>query len=137
MVYDGKFAYSHHATDPVCGRLLNAFDIVRLHKFRELDENIGLDTPISKMPSYKAMSDLALQDDKVKAVFTEDRMAQASMEFQDDDWQKALELDHIRPAMANALPLQHLRNDRSLRRIHPQCHRTCTSHSFLSSHTVP
>lgn len=93
VVYDGKFAYSHHATDPVCGKLLNAFDIVRLHKFRELDENIGLDIPISKMPSYKAMSDLALQDDKVKAVFTEDRMAQASMEFQDDDWQKALELD--------------------------------------------
>lgn len=45
VVYDGKFAYSHHATDPVCGKLLNAFDLVRLHKFRELDENVGLDTP--------------------------------------------------------------------------------------------
>ena len=41
VVYDGKFAYSHHATDPVCGKLLNAFDLVRLHKFRELDENVG------------------------------------------------------------------------------------------------
>ena len=28
VVYDGKFAYSHHATDPVCGKLLNAFDLV-------------------------------------------------------------------------------------------------------------
>lgn len=31
VLYDGKFAYSHHATDPVCGKLLNAFDLVRLH----------------------------------------------------------------------------------------------------------
>ncbi len=38
VVYGGKFAYSHHATDPVCGRLLNAFDLVRLHKFGNLEE---------------------------------------------------------------------------------------------------
>jgi hypothetical protein len=30
VLYDGKFAYSHHATDPVCGKLLNAFDLVRI-----------------------------------------------------------------------------------------------------------
>ena len=29
VLYDGKFAYSHHATDPACGQLLNAFDLVR------------------------------------------------------------------------------------------------------------
>lgn len=93
VVYDSKFAYSHHATDPVCGKLLNAFDIVRLHKFRELDENVGLDTPISRMPSFKAMSEFALKDDRVKSVFMEDRMAQASADFSEDDWQNALELD--------------------------------------------
>ena len=93
VVYDGKFAYSHHATDPVCGKLLNAFDLVRLHKFRELDENAGLDTPPGKLPSFKAMSDLALGDDKVKAVFAGERIAQASAEFSDEDWQNGLELD--------------------------------------------
>ncbi len=31
VVYDNKFAYIHHATVPVCGRLLNSFDLVRLH----------------------------------------------------------------------------------------------------------
>lgn len=93
VVYDGKFAYSHHATDPVCGKLLNAFDLVRLHKFRELDENVGLDTPPGKLPSFKAMSDLALADDKVKAIFAEERIAQASAEFSDEDWQNGLELD--------------------------------------------
>lgn len=93
VTYDGKFAYSHHATDPVCGRLLNAFDLVRLHRFRDLDDHCAPDTAPGKLPSFQAMSDFALKDDKVKAVFAEERKAQASEEFSDEDWQKALELD--------------------------------------------
>lgn len=93
IVYDGKFAYSHHATDPVCGRLLNAFDLVRLHRFRDLDDKCAPDTAPSKLPSFQAMSNFALKDEKVKAVFAEERKAQASEEFSDEDWQKALELD--------------------------------------------
>lgn len=93
IVYDGKFAYSHHATDPVCGRLLNAFDLVRLHRFRDLDDKCAPDTAPGKLPSFRAMSDFALKDEKVKAVFAEERKAQASEEFSDEDWQKALELD--------------------------------------------
>ena len=93
VIYDGKFAYSHHATDPVCGRLLNAFDLVRLHRFRDLDENSPLDTPVGKLPSFKAMTDFALADEKVKTVFAEERKAQASSEFADEDWQTRLELD--------------------------------------------
>jgi hypothetical protein len=49
VLYDGKFAYSHHATDPACGKLLNAFDLVRVHKFSDLNDK----------ESFKAMSDLA------------------------------------------------------------------------------
>ena len=93
VIYDGKFAYSHHATDPVCGRLLNAFDLVRLHRFRDLDENSPLDTPVGKLPSFKAMTDFALADEKVKTVFAEERQTQASSEFADEDWQTRLELD--------------------------------------------
>ena len=93
VTYDGKFAFSHHATDPVCGRLLNAFDLVRLHRFRDLDDHCAPDTAPGKLPSFQAMSDFALKDDKVKAVFAEERKAQASEEFSDEDWQKALELD--------------------------------------------
>ena len=93
IVYDGKFAYSHHATDPVCGRLLNAFDLVRLHRFRDLDDKCAPDTAPSKLPSFQAMSDFAIKDEKVKAVFAEERKAQANEEFSDEDWQKALELD--------------------------------------------
>jgi hypothetical protein len=39
VIYEGgKFAYSNHATDPCGGQLCNAFDLVRVHKFGELDE---------------------------------------------------------------------------------------------------
>ena len=118
VVYDGKFAYSHHATDPVCGKLLNAFDLVRLHKFRELDENVGLDTPPGKLPSFKAMSDLALGDDKVKTVFAEERIAQASAEFSDEDWQNGLELDksgHVKNTLHNLILI--LENDPNLKGV--------------------
>lgn len=118
VVYDGKFAYSHHATDPVCGKLLNAFDLVRLHKFRELDENVGLDTPPSKLPSFKAMSDLALGDDKVKAVFAGERIAQAAAEFSDEDWQNGLELDksgHVKNTLRNLTLI--LENDPNLKGV--------------------
>ena len=118
VVYDGKFAYSHHATDPVCGKLLNAFDLVRLHKFRELDENVGLDTPPGKLPSFKAMSDLALGDDKVKAVFAGERIAQAAAEFSDEDWQNGLELDksgHVKNTLRNLTLI--LENDPNLKGV--------------------
>ncbi|MCC8022350.1 MAG: virulence-associated E family protein [Clostridiales bacterium] len=83
VVYNGKFAFSHHATDPVCGKLLNAFDLVRLHKFGEMDEKA----------SFKAMSDFAVKDTLVKARFAEERRAKAEAEFADEDWQNQLELE--------------------------------------------
>ncbi|MBR1584427.1 MAG: virulence-associated protein E [Clostridia bacterium] len=58
VVYDnGKFLYSHHATDPCSGKLVNTFDLVRLHKFGELDENSADDTPVNRLPSTLAMLD--------------------------------------------------------------------------------
>lgn len=84
VIYGGKFAYSHHATDPVCGKLLNAFDLVRLHKYPELDEKA----------SFKAMSEFAVKDARVKAEFTQERKAQIVEEFSDEeDWQSRLELE--------------------------------------------
>ena len=93
VVYDGKFAYSHHATDPACGRLLNAFDLVRLHRFRELDDKCPLDTPVGKLPSFSAMSEFALKDERVRSVFVEERKSQAEQEFEDEEWQNGLEID--------------------------------------------
>lgn len=93
VVYDGKFAYSHHATDPACGMLLNAFDLVRLHLFSGMDDRSAPDAAPGKLPSFKAMTELALKDERVKAVFAQERMAQAAEEFDEDKWQARLELD--------------------------------------------
>ena len=73
--------------------LLNAFDLVRVHKFRDLDEKVAENTPPSKLPSFKAMTDLALEDERVKEQFVEERKAQAEREFVDEDWEKQLEID--------------------------------------------
>lgn len=84
VIYEGKFAYSHHATDPVCGKLLNAFDLVRLHKFADHDEKA----------SFKAMSDFAIKDERVKIQLAEERRVQAETDFADEDnWESKLELD--------------------------------------------
>ena len=70
IVYDDKIAYSNHSTDPVGGKAVNAFDLVRLHKFGDLDKNEAPDTPVASLPSYKAMKDFAEEDEEVKAYYT-------------------------------------------------------------------
>jgi len=118
VTYDSKFAYSHHATDPVCGKLLNAFDLVRLHKFRDLDEKAAPDTPVGKLPSFAAMTEFALNDSKVKQVFAEERFLQANAEFDDEDWQNALELDkagNVKDTLSNICTI--LRCDPNLKPI--------------------
>lgn len=52
---NGSFLYSHHSTDPASGRLVNAFDLVRIHKFGELDTDPTL--PINQLPSFKKMNE--------------------------------------------------------------------------------
>lgn len=57
--------YSHHANDPAFGQTCSAFDLVRLHRFGELDESKPKQTPINRLPSYDAMSELAAGDARV------------------------------------------------------------------------
>lgn len=86
VLYEGgKFAYSHHGTDPVSGRLVNAFDLVRLHKFRDLDEDARPDAKATDLPSYKAMCGLVANDDKVKAEEDRSRLERAKEYFSEDD----------------------------------------------------
>lgn len=68
MLYDdGKFLYSHHATDPASGWLCNAFDLVRLHRFGDLDngEDVKEGTRGNRLPSWAAMAELAQLDEAV------------------------------------------------------------------------
>lgn len=60
---DGRFIYSHHGTDPCSDQLCNAFDMVRLHMFGELDlarDLAGVD--ITEHPSFKRMTKFARDD---------------------------------------------------------------------------
>lgn len=100
VVYDGgAFAYSHHGTDPVQGRLLNAFDLVRLHRFASLDDEAAPGTPVNRLPSYLAMEDFAANDARVQAEDDAERMAKVREDFAgleetaDDSWMKKLRRD--------------------------------------------
>lgn len=66
VVYDdGQYLYSHHGTDPVGGRLVNAFDLRRVHEFGELDEKAEEDTPVNKLKSFVAMTEALGEDREV------------------------------------------------------------------------
>lgn len=82
VVYeDGLFLYSHHATDPCSGRLVNAFDLVRLHKFGDLDDEAKPDTPVNRLPSFTEMCAFALNDAGVAAIINQERYEKAVEDF--------------------------------------------------------
>ena len=121
VIYDDKFAYSHYATDPACGQLMNAFDVVRIHKYGVLDDKAKPDTSPSKMPSFKAMVDFAIKDEKVKLQLAKERELQAADDFDDGNdvnWQTKLELDKnggISESLTNFVTI--LRYDQRLHEI--------------------
>lgn len=114
VIYNDKFSYSHHTSDPACERLLNAFDLVRVHKFYDEDEK----------KSFNAMCDFASSDEKVRLQLAEERMTSASDDFSNGEWQKALDLDKqgkIKDTLDNLVLI--LRHDEELQSIAFNCHR--------------
>lgn len=82
VLYDsGKFLFSHHATDPCSGKLVNSFDMVRLHRFGDLDDDAAPGTPVNRLPSYAAMSAAALKDDHVAGLLMDERWDKAKDAF--------------------------------------------------------
>lgn len=118
VIYDDKYAYSHHATDPACGKLLNAFDLVRVHRFGHLDEDAD---EKKQLPSYKAMVEFCIQDEEVKRQLAKEREEEVEEEFEieeDDDWQLSLELNKngsVKDTPTNILII--MRNDPRLKGI--------------------
>lgn len=101
IVYNnGQFLFSHHATDPCCGQLVNAWDLVRLHLFGELDAEAPTGTRQSRLPSYQKMEELAAEDEEVLALrgreFREELNAKSEAkkeELTDDNWTEHLDLN--------------------------------------------
>ncbi len=87
---DGKFAYSHHNTDPVSGLLVNSFDLIRIHLYGAQDEDLKADTPINRLPSFKAMQTKAQNDERVKKQLIRERKEAEDdfdiIEQEDDSW---------------------------------------------------
>lgn len=83
IIYDnGKFLYSHHATDPCSGKLVNAFDLIRLHKFGDKDDAAAPNTPTNRLPSYTAMCEFAVADPIVASLISKERQEKAL-----EDWE--------------------------------------------------
>lgn len=98
VIYDDKFLYSHHATDPCSGKLANAFDLVRIHLYGDQDDDTKPGTPTNRLPSYLAMTGLAIEDPTVKTILTTQRMEQAKEEFNlpeaaDTDWLQKIDVN--------------------------------------------
>lgn len=97
VVYDGElFAYSNHSTDPAGGQLCNAFDLVRIHKFSDLDD--GKEEKTGKdRPSYRAMAAFASEDPGTRITLTKDRKNNAVIDFKneveevDENWEAKLD----------------------------------------------
>ena len=97
---DGKFSYSFHGTDPASGQTVNAWDLVRLHMFHDLDADCAPDTPATSRPSYKAMTELATKDKRTTAQIVVDRSAEALADFdnpveetpEEKDWKQKLKV---------------------------------------------
>lgn len=98
VVYDDKFAFSHHATDPAGGRLSNAFDLVRWHRFGDEDEKT----------SFLKMCGFAAADPLVKVMLEKEKLAEAEREFEQavSDWEEPIPFGRydLEPFPVEALP---------------------------------
>ena len=100
VIYDDKFAYSHHATDPAGNKLLNAFDLVRIHRFGDEDEK----------ESFLKMCSFAENDPLVKEELQKEKVEQAKKEFEEVNsrWEEPLPFGRhtILPFPLDALPVE-------------------------------
>lgn len=136
VIYNDKFAYSHHSTDPASGKLLNAFDMVRIHKFGHLDERRN--SQEEKLPSYDAMCNFVINDKKTKLQLSKERNEKAMEEFKNDEtfnlekfeneedcgWTCQLELNkkgEIKDTLDNLVLI--IKNDENLKNIVYNCHK--------------
>lgn len=86
VLYDnGIFAYSHHGTDPASGKLCNAFDLVRIHLYGNLDDDTSPGTPSHKMPSFMKLQDEAMQIPEVREELAKANFERLKDRFDDPD----------------------------------------------------
>lgn len=122
VIYESKFAYSHHGTDPAGERLCNAFDLVRIHKFGHLDS--GREKSDQDRKSFKAMEEFVSQDPLAKKQLASEKFADIKVDFEDepvgeeydDSWASDLEANSKGEYLSSASNLNIIfQNDRYLK----------------------
>lgn len=99
VIYDEKFAYSNHATDPCSMKTCNAFDLVRTHLYGYLDEEAAPTTRADRLPSVAKMMELIGTDTDTLATIAKERYAEGMSDFEEDfkefdnEWVIQLETD--------------------------------------------
>lgn len=105
VIYDDIFLYSHHATDPAGQKLCNAFDLVRIHMFGDLDYETKEGTPVNKLPSFVEMNKFCRSISAVSKIVNSEKLERAQTEFTqleiskeeveevDTEWMNKLEAD--------------------------------------------
>ena len=88
IIYDDKYAFSHHATDIACGRELNAFQLVMLHLFGS-DNN----------DAVKKMKEVARDDEHVRTQLILDNGEFDEDEINDDNQSES-------PVVSKAKPIK-------------------------------
>lgn len=100
VCYEGKFAYSHHETDPASKQLCNAFDLCRVHLFGagRGQQSFRRD----EKTELRAMQEFAAKDKAVKLLMARERAQAAADDFDglddaelpedyNDEWKAELE----------------------------------------------
>lgn len=91
-VLDGnRFLYSFHGTDPAQGRLLNAWDLVRVHRFGAEDAGTRGEARPDRLPSYRMMEELAMGDGAVKRTLMKERRASVAADYAGFDLEEETE----------------------------------------------
>ena len=83
QVFDnGLLAYSHQDHDLISGiGECNSFDLVRIHKFSDLDSEEDINNlPSNKLPSFKKMCELVSNDEKAKKYLLEEEFSKIEKE---------------------------------------------------------
>lgn len=117
-VFDNTVAYSHHATDKICGIAVDSFNLVRIHLFSYLDngKNNG---DIKKLKSYKKMVELCEDDEDIKKNLNVDIKSDVNFNYECDDFLNILSRDPVSgkiiPTLENLLYI--LANDENLKGI--------------------
>lgn len=79
VVFDDTYIYSHHASDPIGGKCVNAYDLLRLHRFGEGKE------------SEKEMKELLSKDGNIKRYLVENI---SNDKENVDSWVELLKVDN-------------------------------------------